>query len=149
MTTLAHPGNITGAVISGDKLGTSGDDFYIQVADATFRFKTKYRSITGDGDADIIKLAHNKKLYGAVYLRGWMIASQAVGFANMIDSSKNPVGITFNLDGGQELNMTILIHDSVLRWEAEGTYIPIAFIAAMSHTDIDDVSDPLEDSIGG
>lgn len=89
--TALSASTLTGTLIQNT--ATAGGKFYLKVTSATFNASMPLVETTGSGDATV-KYSHGDKPYYDITLQGVMLATKAVGLANLtqqIDSSGDPV----------------------------------------------------------
>lgn len=130
---LEKPGLVT-AILGGSKLGKGGTDFFIKLLTADMQTGSPNYDVTGDCDPTP-KYENNGLLYEKWNLRGAMIAAQAIGLANIVDTTKNPVvDVTFDLGPNRRLKKTILIEWIRIQWSRKAPFVGIAMVADMTET---------------
>ena len=131
---LEKPRSNSGATLGGSKIGASGTDFFIKVHDGDFDFSTRVEDVTGDTDTSP-EFENNGLLYGAFSLRGFMVASQAVGIASLIDATKNPVvAMTFDFGGTRMLTQTVMVRQIRIRQRYDGAYVGVSISGVTTDT---------------
>jgi hypothetical protein len=136
MAVHERPSGATGAIIT--TLVGSGDsgtpDYYIRTIDGTFDYGSPDREITGDGDY-MPKFTNNGMLYADWKLNGAMVASQAIGLANIVDSNDNPTtGILYwKVGGTRKLGGRYLIRRIRGAWKRAGWWVGISILLRASH----------------
>ncbi len=89
--TALSASTLTGTLIQNT--AADGGKFYLKVTSATFNASMPLVETTGSGDATV-KYSHGDKPYYDITLQGVMLATKAVGLANLtqqIDTSGAPV----------------------------------------------------------
>lgn len=130
---LEKPSARTGAIIGGAKLGTTGTDFYFKVMGANSQSGSPGEDVTGDGDT-YPRFENNGYLYESGTMTGAMIASQALGLANLINTAKNPVAITFDFGGTRRDTKTVLIEWMGRTWRRNKHFVGVSLRYRMTDT---------------
>ncbi len=123
-----------GTIIQGGHLGVAGNRFYIKYQDGDLDFYSPTSESTGDGDAAKPQFENNGMLYGNLSFRGAMIASQAVGLANLTDKTKNPVTLTLLLGGTRKLDLKMVLDRISIRHSLKGPWVGVAISGHMHDT---------------
>jgi hypothetical protein len=155
--TLVKPGLVTGLIIQDPAAPTatqlgSGDtnlpgtpaNFYIKVMRQSHDFYSPSSEVTGDSDPQP-KWENNLLLYDNVSLQGGMVAAQAVGLKNLIDSTKNPLTALhrFDLGGGtasEWLDIRVLIERIRFRWNRTAAYVGLSILCKMTNMATDEIT---------
>ena len=147
MPEAARPGSISsGAALVGADLGPdSTDDFVILMEEADYSFWTHVQTAVFDGTT-YASVDHNGIVYGRHVLRGWMLASEAIGIANLADDIKNPTATAtaFTLESDQEFNMTVCVEAINIKWARTNAMVGVSMIV---HLTGDTATTPIEASI--
>lgn len=126
---LEKPGARGAALIGGTELGTSPSNstFFIKVIAADFDAFSPFEETTGDGDS-AATFENNEMLYMTGLLRGLMIASSALGLANLTNSAKNPLAanLTYDFGGTRRLTTKLLLGRFRIRHRATAASVPVA-----------------------
>lgn len=134
MATYEQPSQATDPVLTHEtpasaKWGT-GDtgtpDFFVKVIKSRFRHWNPLTDFTGDGDSEVTFI-DQKMLHTVFNVTGAMIASQAMGIANLVDSNKNPVaGVVFEIGGTRLITMTAYIEEIDWVWDKRSAFVGVA-----------------------
>ena len=131
---LEKPGSGIASVLGGGKIGTSGTDFYIKVLRAQFRQYSPTVETTGDGDG-APTWENNALRYTHVSLIGAMIASQAIGLANLTDTTKNPSpALTFDFGGTRRLTLKLQIAEINIDYAARAEFVGLSMSGQITDT---------------
>ena len=87
--------SLTGALIQN--LNVDNGKFYLKVTSATFNASMPLVETTGSGDATV-KYSHGDKPYYDITLQGVMLATRAVGLANLTQQINATGGAEVTLD---------------------------------------------------
>lgn len=122
---LEKPGLVASAVLSGGKLGTTGTDFYIKIMRFQDQTGSPTEETTGDGDT-YPHFENSGLIYQQGRMSGGMIASQAIGLANLINTSKNPVvDAVFTIGGTRKETKTIMLKSIARNWDRRGVFVGV------------------------
>lgn len=141
---LAQPGT-TAAIINpslnaaNGTVGSSGSLFKIHMTGYDVHYHTPREVTTGDGDT-VPVVKSNLELHATYRIFGGIIASNAVGFANMVANNSGPTGnkeaVSFTIarESGREENVTALVHDFSYQFRRGRALIPCTLICTMTNT---------------
>lgn len=137
MATLAKPGSVA-TILVGGKIGTvSTDEFILKMLSADMMYTTKTIETTGDADDANEPVWENSGiLYGKWILRGGMISGQALGLANLVNTSTNPqASVAFHWGGSRKVTVDKLQIESInIAWRKSAPYVGVSMIANISNT---------------
>lgn len=90
---------------------------------------------TGDGD-DKVKFVNSGWLYNDTVLHGCMVASVAIGIANIIDAAKNPTAaaVSMLLSSNRQMTRILLIRRIRVRWHYRAAIARVSMITRMTGT---------------
>lgn len=131
---LERPGLVGAAVLTGTDIGTAGTKFFIKVHDSRFRGGSPGEDTTGDGDT-YPTFENNGMFYGLVRLVGLMVASQAAGLNNIINTSNNPVSYRQNMGATRTVGGTLLVEWMDFDFKRQGAYVPVVVTGKLTATD--------------
>jgi hypothetical protein len=133
MSSLEKPSAGVGAVIS-TLIATSGTaDYYLKTIDADFDTFSPDVEVTGDGDYSP-KFENNGLLYADWRLNGAMVASQALGLFNIVDTNDNPTAsnVTFVMGGTRKWRGRFLIRRMRVAWKRAGYFVGVSLMMRAS-----------------
>jgi hypothetical protein len=108
--------------------------FYIKVAQVTVSFSSPDVDVTGDGDT-VPTFENNLLVYGRLRLSGFAIAGQAIGIANLVDTSKNPlVDIRLNHHSTRYIDGTWLVRAIQVAYSYDGALVGLTMDCVMTNT---------------
>lgn len=132
MANLEKPGTVS-AHMGGTEFTDTGTNFYIKAWEGQYRFLSPLSDTTGDSDS-YPHFENNGLLYGMIAVRGAMIASQAVGLNNLLDTNKNPVSMELDLGPNRKLVFTAMIERFDYNWNRKAAYVGVSATMKMSDT---------------
>ena len=133
MTSLAKPATVPSNAFftAAGPVGTAGTVFKIKVFSAMMGFNSPVVETTGDGDATPM-FENNQLLYGTIRLRGAMIATDAIGLANIHGTTNDAGGaglaITMNLGTGESITHRIILEEINLAWKMNAQYVGVSMV---------------------
>ena len=140
---LVKPGLVKGLIIFDvaapltSKLGVASTaDFFIKVMRQSHDVYSPVTETTGDSDPQP-KFENSLLIYNNVALQGAMVATKAVGLANLVNSSKNPLNALhrFDLGGGttsEWIDMKIIIERIRFKWNRTAQYVGLSMLCKMT-----------------
>ena len=132
MATLEKPGVVSNH-LGGSKVGLTGTSFFIKVLESNIDVSSPDSDVTGDGDS-YPTFENNEMLYADIALRGAMIASQAIGLANIVDTTKNPPDLTLDLGANRRLAITALVRAIRINWNRKAAFVGVAMVLRATGT---------------
>ncbi len=148
MTTYEQPSQagivLTHVTALSATLGTGGGtatDFYIKVLLGRFRTGSRLTNITGDGDTQETYLSNllNDSTFD---IWGQMVAAQAIGLSNIVDSTKNPIAaVVFNLGGARAVTGTWFIEWIYYEFNKNNAFVPIRMTGKTSGAAMTEIPD--------
>jgi hypothetical protein len=134
---IAKPGTITSAMLVSNSYLSGADEankyFYMKIKRASLRLGSPDHDVTGDGDATP-QFENNLLSYGQLRLSGWMLAGRAIGVANIIDPTKNPITIRLMASSSLFFDGTYLITFFDIGWERDGPFVAVQLSATQTAT---------------
>lgn len=136
MTTPLTP-SLAGSAVNpaGGKVGVAtSNDFVLLMWSFRSRYYSEVFEKTGGGDA-LPVYANRGDLQGRVSLSGVAVAGEAIGIANLIDATKNPlIGVQIILDGTRKQVITIFAEDIQSEWHRKRGFMPVTLTGYLHNT---------------
>lgn len=122
---LEKPALVPSGSITDVDIGVSGGKFYIKIIDGDYLHGSPTVETTGDGDTAPVH-ENTGELYGTYVLNGAMVATDAIGLANIVNTTNNPTAdVTINLGSTRQIIAPMLIESIRLRYQRTGVFVGI------------------------
>lgn len=120
---------------AASKIGSdANDDFIINMWSFDVDGFSPLEDVQGDTDP-YPRYENNGLLYGNVVISGVAVAEQAIGFKNIVDSTKNPTtSVTILISNNRKLVFNMAIERVRVRWNKSAVNVPVVIVGRISNT---------------
>jgi hypothetical protein len=128
---LSRPATIGSAMITGTAAGDTSGTFRIMVQEFTDDFEVRMTEVTGDGST-APTFQHGALIYGQFSMVGYMVATEAIGIANLSSNVNGGYGTTaphtleVKFDAGIKISGKVLVNRIRRSLSRKGPHIRLA-----------------------